>query len=244
MGNIIQSLWVGKQLSIMEHLCIESYLQNGHEFHLYLYDDICDLPKGVVVKNANTIIDYRELFLDSRSGIASFSDYFRYKLLYERGNCWTDMDMVCLKPITLSDDFIFSTEYNQQGTSVINNGFIKSTPKAEFLYEILQVISENGFDNVQWGMFGPSLLNHILQSYDSQNYIKRPEIFCPINWFAFKNLICESGYEISDEAYTIHLWNEMWRLENINKDLAFPENSIYEKLKSKYLGGERYRAHV
>lgn len=234
MVNIIQSLWIGQQLSIMERLCIESFLQNGHEFHLYLYNNVSNVPTGTIIKDANMILGHEKIFLDSRSGIASFSDYFRYKLLYDRGNCWTDLDMICLKPIDFNDDFIFSTEYNKDGIPIVNIGFIKSPPQAEFLAEILDMIAETGFTDVRWGGFGPLLLNYVLKSYDSERFIKKPEIFCPINWFDFRNVISECENGISDEAYAIHLWNEMWRLNNLDKDAPFPTNSIYEKLKAKY----------
>ena len=36
----IQSLWIGGKLSLMEQLTINSFINNGHEFHLYVYDEI------------------------------------------------------------------------------------------------------------------------------------------------------------------------------------------------------------
>ena len=43
---IIQSFWVGEPLSKLEQLCIQSFLDNGHEFHLYVYDDVQGIPEG------------------------------------------------------------------------------------------------------------------------------------------------------------------------------------------------------
>ena len=37
---IIQSLWIGQRLSDLERLCIRSFLQKGHPFHLYTYNEI------------------------------------------------------------------------------------------------------------------------------------------------------------------------------------------------------------
>lgn len=239
MENIIQSLWIGRELSTMEELCIESYLQNGHEFHLYSYDTISNVPQGTIIKDANLIVDSDEIFLDNRSGIASFSDYFRYKLLYEQGNCWTDLDMVCLKPIDFKDDFVFSSEYDRNGIPIVNIGFIKSPPGADFLAEILELITVTEFQDVRWGSFGPLLFNQVLKSYESEKYIKMPAVFCSVNWFDFRDLVAENAKEVSDEVYAIHLWNEMWRMSNLDKDGDFPLNSIYEKLKMKYLKKRR-----
>ncbi len=38
-GDVFQSLWIGAELSAMEQLSIRSFLANGHEFHLYTYQE-------------------------------------------------------------------------------------------------------------------------------------------------------------------------------------------------------------
>lgn len=49
---VIQSLWIGGSLSVMEQLCITSFLKNGHPFHLYTYEDVKNIPDGTIVKDA------------------------------------------------------------------------------------------------------------------------------------------------------------------------------------------------
>ena len=44
--TIVQSLWVGSNLSLMEVYSIKSFLKTGHEFHLYIYEPIQNIPKG------------------------------------------------------------------------------------------------------------------------------------------------------------------------------------------------------
>src|SRR5258706_6206464 len=39
-NKIIQGLWIGPTLSQMEQLSIASFLANGHEYHLFVYDDV------------------------------------------------------------------------------------------------------------------------------------------------------------------------------------------------------------
>ena len=36
MSNIIQSLWIGTELSNLERLSIKSFIDNGHTYHLYV----------------------------------------------------------------------------------------------------------------------------------------------------------------------------------------------------------------
>ena len=40
MKQIIQGLWIGSELSMMEQLSIASFLKNGHDYHLYVYGDV------------------------------------------------------------------------------------------------------------------------------------------------------------------------------------------------------------
>ena len=94
---VVQSIWLGP-LSVMERLVIASFGANGHEFHLYTYDQLDDLPGGAVLKDAREVLPAKWVLRDSRGSFAGFSDVFRYKLLLEKGGWWVDMDTVCLQP--------------------------------------------------------------------------------------------------------------------------------------------------
>ena len=89
MNRVIQSLWIGKELSKMEQLCIKSFLKNGHEFHLYTYDTINNVPEGTVIKNGSDILPKNMIFTYSsgpgKGSVAAFANFFRYKLLLDRG---------------------------------------------------------------------------------------------------------------------------------------------------------------
>ena len=56
MSNIIQSLWIGEALSKMEQLSIKSFRDFGHEYHLYTYGTVKNIPEGTVVKDGNEIV--------------------------------------------------------------------------------------------------------------------------------------------------------------------------------------------
>lgn len=47
---IIQGLWIGDKLSQFEYASIKSWLNNGFEYHLYIYEPIENIPNGVIVK--------------------------------------------------------------------------------------------------------------------------------------------------------------------------------------------------
>ena len=85
-NKIIQGLWIGTELSVMEQLSIASFLHSGHHYHLYVYDDLKHVPAGTVVRDASEILPSSSIFqYKNRPSYAGFSNFFRYKLLLERG---------------------------------------------------------------------------------------------------------------------------------------------------------------
>lgn len=237
-NTIIQSLWIGNQLSKIEELCINSFLKNGHTFHLYSYQEIKNVPLGTVVFDANIIIPYKDVFLDSHETWAAFSDWFRYKLLYKKGGWWSDLDVICVKYLDMNTEYRFSTErYFVGGETrlLVTTSLIKSPSKADFLLELLEYIESKDFLNVEWASFGPNLFDSVIREYESENFIEPPITFCPINWNEIELFFINNRPDFSEKTYTIHLWNEMWRRAKIDKNKSFHQNSVIEFYKKKYL---------
>ena len=233
-NHIVQSLWIGDSLTQIEQLCIRSYQANDHEFHLYVYDEIEGIPDNTVIKNADEIISRSKIFIDSRGSIASFSDWFRYKLLFEKGGWWVDMDNVCLKPYDFEQEYCFSSEGRNVFTGELNNGIMKSKSNSDFLSDCLTFIeSQPNLNNVEWGEFGPKLLKKILEDYDCEEFVCPPYTFCPIHYSNFSDVFLKN-FTLIDQVYSIHLWNEMLRTHNVPKNSQFSADSLFESLKRKY----------
>jgi hypothetical protein len=115
--NAIHGLWVGRQLSRLEHLTLRSFLLKGHPFNLWVYDELeDDLPQGVVLRDASQILPRERIFLKEEPDLGSivgkksygpFSDLFRYKLLHDQGGVWVDMDVTCLRPFDFETPYLF-----------------------------------------------------------------------------------------------------------------------------------------
>ena len=117
-GNrVVQGLWIGGRLTELERLCIRSFCANGHEFHLYHYDELQNLPQvgGLRLINAEEILPRTMMFRRAKDDtIVYFADQFRWELLRQRGGWWVDMDTVCLRPLDIADDVVFaSVDYTQ-----------------------------------------------------------------------------------------------------------------------------------
>ena len=61
-SQIIQSLWIGGSLSQMEQLSAKSFIEQGHEYHLYTYGSVENIPEGVILRDGNDILDKSEIF--------------------------------------------------------------------------------------------------------------------------------------------------------------------------------------
>ncbi|MGE3521599.1 MAG: hypothetical protein AB7I96_01925 [Candidatus Dadabacteria bacterium] len=246
---IIQSLWVGKTLTIMERLCISSFLKNGHTFHLYTYDEIENAPKGTILKDANTIIPSSLIFkYKDRDTYAGFSNIFRYKLIYEKGNFWVDMDIISLKPFMFNQDYIFAGGRERRFLGFQINNFhggcsvIKAPPESEILKYSYEITSGKNSKEILWGEIGPKFFETAIKKFGLESSVADFGTFSTVEWQYWYRFISNSLHVNLKEqiklilyrSHSIHLYNEMWRLNEIDKNASFPKTCIYEKLKRKY----------
>lgn len=119
MTTDFHSLWIGKKLRETELLTLHSFAEKGHFINLWVYDNVSNVPEGIMLKDANRIIHESKVFKYSEKGkidwgkgsYAGFSDVFRYKLLYETGGWWVDTDVTCLKKFEIKEDYFFRNHW-------------------------------------------------------------------------------------------------------------------------------------
>lgn len=233
--NTIQSLWVGPSLSQMEVMCIQSYLSHGHEFHLYTYENVENVPVGTIIKDANQIIPEKDIYVDAFGGYVNLSNKFRYTLLYKMGGWWVDMDTVCLRHFDFEEDFVFSSEFSEPyNRYVVNTTFIKSLPGSKYLADCLHFLQSRGYHDMHWGELGVNLFSRMIFRNNLAAYIKPPHYFCPVSPHELRLLITKDAFDLTANSYALHWWNEIWKRLNLDKNGAFPEGSTYEMMKSKY----------
>ncbi|MFC1485636.1 glycosyltransferase [Candidatus Latescibacterota bacterium] len=241
-------------------MSISSFVQNGHTFHLYVYDDIAGVPEGTVVKDANEIVPAERIFKyrehDSFSG---FSNLFRYRLLLEKGGCWVDTDVVCMRPFRFEQDHLFvnvlegrpffnlacvhtTPPFITFGRGYyINSWFIKAPAGSAIMDYCYRESLTRDTNTLDWGDIGPRLMTAAVKLFDMERYIVPYETFFPINEHQWRQLIsgspvaCWKWRNARNRSYGVHLYHEMWRRNNINMNATFPADSIYEKLKQRYL---------
>lgn len=261
---IVQGLWYGTTvLGQMELLSIQSFLQNGHAYHLYSYDEIANLPKGAVLKDAAEIHKHPEAIKNRDGKVlgAAFSDVFRYKLIHDKGNFWADLDVVCLKPFAFGEDIVLATERHRSNLKLdyrvtndpnigVNGNVMRfppNSPEMLFCYE-----RATNFDRSKlgFGEIGPELLTRCAEKFELQRFAKPVEMFNPIHYFNYRDIVNPSKqFAFSEGTYAVHLWSGAWgknklkhRLVNLllqrpaqQKNHRFPVTTLYGQLLNRYL---------
>jgi len=236
-NKIIQGLWIGPELSLLEQLSIASFLRNGHEYHLYVYDEPRNIPAGTIIKDANQILPSSSIFqYREYASYAGFANFFRYKILLEHGGWWADSDTICLKPFDFPDEYVFSSELCN-GREVINCGVIKTPKGSPVMVYAWEVCQTKDPQKLGWGETGPRLMSEAVTRSSLEKHVKPYTFFCPFSYLDWSQVLEPETNDLLDQGgYAIHLWNEMWRKVKQDKNARYPDGCLFEKLKGKYLG--------
>jgi hypothetical protein len=224
-NTVVQGLWIGPTLSCIEQLCILSFIKHGHDFHLYTYEKIKNVPAGCTIKDANLILPESDIFyydstqsLSGKKTPAAFSNLFRYKLLLDKGGYWVDMDMVCLRPFNFKDQYVFSSEMSRDG-QMINCGVMKCPKNSDFARYCYNVCRNKDKTKIKWGEIGPNLTKEGIYKFELETYVKSYDTFCPVDYNSLKYFTTESNsLQLDRRWYSVHLWNELWCRNDMNKD--------------------------
>ena len=130
-NRTVQGLWIGSELSAMERMSINSFLYHGDGYHLYVYDDVKRVSKGAVIKDGNESCRNQEFsYTRTMRPIWGFSNFFRYKLLLDKGGWWADTDLICLKPFDFEEEHVFASESIRDEVLITSGVIGKRLPAA------------------------------------------------------------------------------------------------------------------
>ena len=234
--NIIQSLWVEGDLSVMERLSIGSFLKHGYEYRLYTYGKTYGIPYGVQICDANEIIPEKDLF-KVRGGYSSFSDFFRWNLIRLQGGWWCDTDAVCLRRFDFPGDYVFVGGLGKPGANdCVSSGIFRApagSPITEWAWqECLKMRPET----MSWGQAGPPLITEGVHKFDLTSSIISGKLFFPVYYTEAPEAFLNSEPPvISNECFSLHFFNEVWRLAGADKNADYSKSSLYEVLKKRFL---------
>jgi hypothetical protein len=234
---VIQGLWVGGPLSTMERLSVASFLAHGHAYHLYVYQPVTNAPRGTCLKDGREVLPESLIFrYRDHASYAGFANFFRYKLLLERGGWWVDTDTICLGHFDFRDDYVFGTEWTPGGEVTPSAGFLRAPAGSPAMADAWDACREKDPATLAWGETGPRLVAEVIRRHDLGRFLRGPATFTPVPYFDWEGpLDPERVYEFTGETKAVHLWNEMWRRAGLDKDASYPPRCLYERLKACYL---------
>jgi hypothetical protein len=237
--DVVQSLWIGDRLGAMERLAIQSFLDHGHEFHLYCYDGVDGVPAGTTVRNGRDILPADRIFAYSegfaKDSPAAFSNFFRYKLLLERGGWWVDTDVVCLKPFTFEVDRLIASERLDPPQGYIASTSVLKAPAGDalmaWLWDLCRTIDTR---DVRFGQLGPRLLQKGIDALDLGRLVESPARFSPVPFFEWRRLIDDESLVPGPDTYAVHLWHQMWSANAIDDNSVFSSRCLYQRLRDRH----------
>ena len=226
---VINGLWIG-QLSPLEQLCIKSFVVQGHPYHLYAYGALDNVPDGVTLQDAGQILPQSLIFRNQlgkgKGSVAAFSDLFRYKLLLERGGWWVDTDVFCLKPFDFSAPYVFGAEDKPVASGVIK--MPKGCELAQQCYDLARQVDPK---TIVWNEL-VAILERGVRDLKLMKYVLQPETFSPIPWNEIPNhILGRKTFRPSMRSFAVHLYNEMWRRNNLDKWRRYPSTSALNVLR-------------
>lgn len=145
----IASLWFGPRLTFLEQVCLKSFHDHGHRVILYTYDEIANVPIGVEVQDAATVMAREKQIVNQQSGSpAALADKFRYHMLKQTDHVWVDTDACCIKPFP-AQPYFFARYFNYS----VNNSVLRLPKDSPTLDRLLEFTSTSTYSELPAGMY-------------------------------------------------------------------------------------------
>ncbi len=231
--NSFSTLWVGNSLGHYEKLSLKSAIETGKNVTLYSYEELADIPHGVMHSDASLILP-RTSAVEKMIKMRKFSgmaNIFRYQMLRQESTIWFDLDVVFLKNEFPVSPYIFAYEDLQY----INNAVL-SYPQNSELSNLM--VTRATIDEVCTGLrgsTGPKLLSKSITDLALEGYALPSESFYPVHWSEPWKFFHPGFFDIvsrsSRNSYAIHLWNDNLKFSGLNmKAQRPPTRSFMEHL--------------
>jgi hypothetical protein len=236
MDNVISGLWVKGPLNELGLLTVRSFVAQGYTFHLYSYELTAVSPEpGMIILDADLILNKSALFSyekknafgHGKGSFAGFSDIFRYKLLFEKGGWWSDMDITCLQPLPHDKPYYFRAHHE---LPLVGN-LLKAPKGSELMRQCFErAFAEVKADNTDWHLPIQILIDEV-EALKLTNYIvnnsSNDDHWDRLKPFIFSNRPRPLNWSI------IHWQNEVWRHQEVKLN-TIARDSVLAKLLIEY----------
>ena len=249
MSERIFSFWGGGELGYIERLCLASMVKTGHIVDLYSFDPDLQVPKGVLLCRADTIISADRTPKNGLGSWALFTDIFRYHGLRRNAGIWLDLDVFLIQSLQGPNQYIFG--WQDEGT--INGAVLRLPPDSACLADLLALSRASPFiaphwprrqkaiqwlrglvgkdlpvEKAEWGALGPFALTYYVKNTGLRQFSQPPEVFYPVPFDKASTFFePDPGYvtaRITPNTRAVHLWNDM--IKDLKKQPPHPKSFI------------------
>ena len=218
---------------------------------MFSYGNISGVPRDVILEDANTVMR-EELAIKYRNGsYALGSNFFRYLMLQKLPYIWIDLDVLFLRKVETSSEYIFAWENEKY----VNNAVFRAPSNSELLNNLIKLVFSEPLvapwwdkdvkaqqlalaksdaavplSDLEWGTSGPKALTHFIKELGLVHTVAKKSTYYPIDW-QDASLPFSPGvncYELLDsDTIAVHLWNHL--LGNLKDFPPRPNCFIFEK---------------
>ncbi len=230
----VGTLWIGGPLSWMEQLCLKSYVDQGQKITLFSYEDIPNVPEGVIRRDGREIIDTNDFIkYEKKDSFALFADWFRLHMIHQNpGMIWIDTDVYCYRPMDYESDYVFGFEL--PGEYRVNNAVLGLPADSEILAQMLD-FTEDRFSiapflpkkkqremekaraagkpvhvsEQPWGVWGPMMVTHYVHKLGLTKHVQPVDAFYPITFRERTKFLRPTDTVqplMTENTTALHLW--------------------------------------
>jgi len=245
----VGTLWIGGKLSWMEQLCLKSFVDQGQRITLFSYDDIPNVPAGVIRRDGREVIDTDDFIkYEKKNSYALFADLFRLHMIAKNpGMIWIDTDVYCQRPLDYDDDHVFG--YELPDSDRVNNAVLGLPADSEMLQAMLDFTADRfsiapflpkkerkrlaearyagtpvHVSQQSWGVWGPLMLTHYVKQFGMSERVQPLPAFYPVT-FRERTLFNTDRQAVLDaiteQTTALHVWASNKR-ELGNHQLGLP----------------------
>ncbi|RUS59990.1 hypothetical protein EGN72_11940 [Pseudorhodobacter sp. E13] len=230
----VGTLWIGGSLSWMEQLCLKSFVDQGQKITLFAYEDIPNVPEGVIRRDGREILDTDDFIkYEKKDSFALFADYFRIHMIAQNpGMIWVDTDVYCHRPMAYDSDYVMGFEL--PGGRRVNNAVLGLPVGSAVLADMLHFMEDRHaippflkqsqqdeyraaaaagtpvhVSQQPWGVWGPLMVTHFVHKHGLLGQVQPLEAFYPIPFpdrlmFLRRSAVVQGL--LSDKTTALHLW--------------------------------------
>ncbi|MDP1667685.1 hypothetical protein [Phaeovulum sp.] len=236
MGRVreVGTLWIGGALSWMEQLCLKSFVDAGQKITLYSYEDIPNVPAGVIRRDGREVLDTDDFIkYEKKDSFALFADLFRIHMIAQNpGLIWVDTDVYCHRPIEHEGDYVMGFEL--PGETRVNNAVLGLPADSAILADILDFMSDRAaipefvkpalraeyqaakaagrpvhVSQQPWGVWGPMMISHFVAKHRLKAEVQPLDAYYPITFpdrTKFLKAEKVAAKLITPRTTALHIW--------------------------------------